>query len=129
MKQRMKTVVADSQYSSRKLRDQASAYGVRAVIHYPANQCRREERLLRVGKYFRTHGLGCDRRVHRQRAAVERLNSRLKEQLSLSRHRAGGLRQIVIHALLYMIALLHTTMAALKLNRVKKAKSINLLAR
>jgi IS5 family transposase len=38
----IKTFIADSQYSSRKLRAELSAYGVVAVIPYPANQ-RREE--------------------------------------------------------------------------------------
>ena len=35
---RIKTFIADSQYSSRKLRDQLSVCGVKAVIPYPANQ-------------------------------------------------------------------------------------------
>jgi len=61
------------------------------VIHYPANQPRREKRLLRVDKYFRTHGPAWERRIYRQRAAAERLNSRLKEQLCLNRHRVRGL--------------------------------------
>jgi hypothetical protein len=39
--QRMKTLVADSQYSSRKLRDRLSSHIVKAVIPYPANQSRR----------------------------------------------------------------------------------------
>jgi len=37
-KQRTKTLVADSQYSSRKLREQLSAHNVKTVIPYPANQ-------------------------------------------------------------------------------------------
>jgi hypothetical protein len=33
----VKTLVADSQYSSGRLREKLSAYGVEAVIPYPAN--------------------------------------------------------------------------------------------
>jgi transposase len=127
-KQRMRTLVADSQYSSRKLRDQVSAHGVRAVIPYPANQGRGEEGLLRVDKYFRTHGPACERLVYRQRAAVERVNSRLKDQLCLNRHRVRGLKRITVHALLCIIAMLLTALTALRLNRPEKARSITLLA-
>jgi IS5 family transposase len=125
----VKTLVADSQYSSRKLRDKASAHRVRAVIPYPANQRRNDKRLLRVDKYFRTHGPARERKVYRRRAAVERMNSRLKEQLSLNRHRVRGLKNITIHALLCIIAMLLTALAALTLRRVEKARSITLLGR
>jgi IS5 family transposase len=123
----VKTLVADSQYSCRKLRDQVFAHGARAVIPYPANQRREEKRLLRVDRYFRTHGPAVDRRAYRQRAAVERMNSRLKEQLSLNRHRVRGLKNVTIHALLCIIAMLLTAFAALKLQRVEKARSISFL--
>ncbi len=123
----MKTLVADSQYSCRKLRNQVSDHGARAVIPYPANQRREEKRLLRVDRYFRTHGPAVDRRAYRQRAAVERMNSRLKEQLSLNRHRVRGLRNVTIHALLCIIAMLLTALAALTLKRAEKTRSITFL--
>ena len=128
-RQRMNTLVADSQYSSGKLRDQASAHRARAVIPYPANQRRNEKRLLGVDRCFRTHGPACERRIYRQRAVVERVNSRLKEQLGLSRHRVKGLKNITIHALLCVIAMLLTALAALRLKRPGKARSITLLGR
>ena len=128
-KSRVKLLVADSQYSSRNLRDQASSRGVRAVIPFPANQQRAQKGLLRVDKYFRTHGPIYEKRVYRLRSAVERVNSRLKEQLSLERHRVRGLKQITVHALLCKIAMLLNALAALRLNRVDKARSITLLAR
>lgn len=124
-----KTLVADSQYSSRKLRNHASANGVRTVIPYSANQRRREKRLLRVDRYFRTHGPARDRRTYKRRAAVKRMNSRLKEHLSLNRHRVRGLKNITIHTLLYTIAMLITALAAVMLERVEKARSITLLGR
>jgi hypothetical protein len=80
-----------------------------------ANQRRREKELLRVDRYFRTHGPAVDRRAYRQRAAVERMNSRLKETLSLNRQRIRGLRNVTIHALLCIIAMLLAALAALKL--------------
>jgi hypothetical protein len=126
--QRTKTVVADSQYSSRKLREHLSAQGVKAVIPYPANQGR-EQMLLRVDRYFRTHGPACERQIYTQRGAIERVNSRLKEQLCLERHRARGLERITIHALLCIIAMLLNALAALRLNRPEKTRSLTMLAR
>jgi transposase len=128
MKQRTKTLVADSQYSSRQMREHVQNKGVRAVIPYPANQRRGEKRLLRVDKHFRTHGPAIEKRIYRQRAAIERTNSRLKDQLCLNRHRVRGLERITIHALLCIIAMLLTALAALRLNKPEKARSITLLA-
>jgi transposase len=80
-------------------------------------------------RYFRTHGPARERRIYKRRAAVERMNSRLKEQLSLNRHRVRGLKNITIHALLCTIAMLITALAAVMLERVEKARSIILLGR
>jgi transposase len=125
---RVKLLVADSQYSSRNLRDQASSQGVRAVIPFPTNQQRGQKGLLRVDKYFRTHGPIYEKRVYRLRSSIERVNSRLKDQLSLERHRVRGLGRITVHALLCMIAMLLTAMIALRLNRPEKTRSITMLA-
>lgn len=125
----VKTVVADSQYSSRNLREQLSAYGVRAVIPYPSNQSRREDVVLRVDKYFRTHGTDEEKQVYTLRGAVERVNSRQKEHLCLERHRARGLKRIATHALLCLIAMLLNAVVALRLNRPEKARCITMLAR
>jgi transposase len=128
-KGRVKLVIADSQYSSRNLRDQASSLGVRVVIPFPANQLREQKGLLRVDKYFRTHGPAYEKRVYRLRSSIERANSRLKEQLCLEKHRVRGLRRITVHALICMIAMLLNAVAAFRLNNVEKARSITLLAR
>jgi transposase len=127
--QRMNTLVADSQFSSRKLRELILSRGVRAVIPYPANQGKGEAKLLRVDKYFRTHGPVVEKRIYAQRGAIERVNSRLKEQLCLERHRARGLERITIHALLCIIAMLFNALTALRLDRPEKARSITMLAR
>jgi transposase len=102
----IKTFIADSQYSSRKLREELSAYGAKAVIPYPVNQNKEEAEVLRVDKYFRTHGPSLEKQLYKQRSGVERVNSRQKEQLCLERHRARGLERITTHALLCMIAML-----------------------
>ena len=54
-KGRVRKVVADSQYSSKRFRKKAVDCGVESVIPYPANQRPREKGLLRVDKHFRTH--------------------------------------------------------------------------
>jgi len=51
-----KVFVADSQYSSQRLRKKISSRGVEPVIPYPANQRPKEAEFLRVDKHFRTHG-------------------------------------------------------------------------
>jgi len=127
--QRMKTLVADSQYSSRKLREQLSAHNVKTAIPYPSNQGKEKKTLLRVDKYFRTHGPACERQTYTERGAVERVNSRLKEQFCLERHRVRGLERITIHALLCIIAMLLNALTALRLNRPERARSITMLAR
>jgi transposase len=127
--ERVKTLVADSQYSCRKLRNHVHSHGVTPVVPYPVNQRRREKRLLRVDKNFRTHGPASERKLYKQRAAVERMNARLKEHLGLNRHRVRGLKNITIHTLLCSISMLLTALAAVMLERVEKARSITLLGR
>ena len=122
-------MVADSQYSSRKLREQLSVNDVRAVIPYPANQRKEEADVLRVDKYFRTHGPAEEKQAYALRGAVERVNSRQKEQLCLEKHRARGLERITTHALLCMIAMLLNAVAALRLGKPEKARSVTMLAR
>ena len=51
-----KVFVADSQYSSQRLRRKMSSRGVEPVIPYPAKQRPKEAEFLRVDKRFRTHG-------------------------------------------------------------------------
>ena len=64
-KRRVRLVIADSQYSSRNLRDMASSQGVRVVIPFPANQMLGQKGLLRVDRYFRTHGPKGEKRLYR----------------------------------------------------------------
>jgi IS5 family transposase len=120
-------IIADSQYSSKRFRDKVSDCGVEAVIPYPANQRPREKGLLRVDKHFRSHGPARERRLYRWRASVERTISRLKEQLGFNRHKVRGLRNITVHLLLCIITMLLVALAALRMKRIDKARSITLL--
>jgi len=126
-KGQVKTLVADSQYSSRRLRKKISAHGIEAVIPYPANQRPKEKGLLRVDKHFRTHGPARKRRIYRRRTSIERMISRLREQLDLNRHRVRGLRNMAVHVLLCVITMLLIAVAALRLKKPGKARSITLL--
>jgi IS5 family transposase len=126
---RMKILVADPQYSSRSFRENAYNFGVKAVIPYAANQKRGKRGLLRVDRFFRTHGSPGEKRLYRSRSSIERVNSRLKDQLCLERHRVRGLEQITIHALFCLIAMLLNAVAALRMQIVEKARSITLLAK
>ena len=85
--------------------------------------------MLRVNKYFRTHGPAEEKQIYRQRSTIERVNSRQKEQLCLERHRARGLERVTVHALFCMIGMLLNAYVALTLSRPEKARSITMLAR
>jgi IS5 family transposase len=80
-KGRVKTLVADSQYSSGRLKEKLSAYGVEAVIPYPANQHPREKGLLRVNEHFRNHGPAWERRIYRRRASNARSLFKIVRQI------------------------------------------------
>jgi transposase len=121
-KGRVRLVVADSQYSSRNLRNLTSSQGVRVVIPFPANQLREQKGLLRVDRYFRTHGPTCEKQLYKLRSSIERVNSRLKEQLCLEKHRVRSLERVTVHALVCMIAMLLYAVAAFRLNRVEKVR-------
>jgi len=85
---RIKFFVADSQYSSRKLRKNISSYGAKPVIPYPSNQRPAEAEFLRVDKSFRAHGPERLKKLYAYKAAAERAISRLKQRLSLENHRS-----------------------------------------
>ena len=128
-RKRMKLLVADSQYSCRSQRMQAADAGVQAVIPYPINQMRGQKGLLRVDRLFRTHGPKRDKRLYRLRSCVERVNSRLKEQLCLGGHRVRGLLRVTAHSLLCLIAMLLNAVAAVRLRVLGKVRSLTLLAK
>jgi hypothetical protein len=121
---RVEALVADLQYSSRRFRGKVADCGVVAVIPYPSNQ-RRGEDVLRVDKFFRVYGSEEERRLYGLgRSSIERVNSRLEGQVCLDRHRVRGLRNVTIHIVLCIIAMLLVAVAALRLGVPEKARSI-----
>jgi hypothetical protein len=79
-----------------------------------------EEWFLRVDRLFRVHGPEGLKRLYAFKASIERVVSRLKEHLNLENHKVNGLRNIAIHALLCIIAMLLSALTAMKLGRPEK---------
>ena len=71
---KLRTLVADSQYSDGKIRTAVE----KTVIPYPANQKRGVKDLLRVDKKFRTYGPEDQKREYHKRPPIEAVNSFLK---------------------------------------------------
>ena len=119
----VKAVVGDSQYSSRRVRECIIEHGAMPVVPYPSNQ-RRGEKVLRVDRLFRTSGPCEKRRVYGVgRASVERVNSRL-ELVGLDCLKLRGLRNVLVHVLLCIIVMLLVAVAALRLGRPWKVRSL-----
>ena len=118
-----RAVVADSQYSSRRVRDCIVECGAEPVVPYMSNQARGES-VLRVDRFFRTSRSAVERRIYGLgRVSVERVNSRL-ELVGLDCLRLRGLRNVLIHVLLCIIVMLLVAVAALRLGRPWKARSV-----
>lgn len=122
-----KVFVADSQYSSQKLRKKIASHGIEPIIPYPANQNPGEKDFLRIDKQFKTHGNERVKSLYKHRASVERTISRLKQHLSLENHKVRGLRNIAIHVLLCIIAMLLIALTAQKLKKPKNIRAITKL--
>lgn len=111
-RRRWRNMIADSQYSSESFRNEARNLGMEPVIPYPRNQMR-TRRVLRVDRKFRSHGLAKLKRLYRKRSAVERVTSRLKDYFGLRQLRTRGLRNVLIHTLLCLIAMLTTALSSI----------------
>jgi transposase len=118
-----KAVVADSQYSSKRVRGCIMGHGAEPVVPYMSNQ-KRGEPVLRVDRFFRTSGPAWERRIYGLgRASVERVNSRL-DMVGLGCLKLRGLRNVLVHVLLCIIVVLVVAVAALRLGRPWKARSL-----
>jgi len=115
---KLRRVIADSQYSSQKLRETAET-----VIPFPANQRPGVKDLLRVDKWFRSHGPEHQRHEYRKRSAVETVFSFLKTQYSMTVNKVRGLKNVGIYVLYSLLALILNREAAEKLGRPDKATS------
>jgi hypothetical protein len=86
---RLRSLIADSQYSSRRIRSLVE----HAVIPYMSNQ-RRGEDVLRVDRLFRTHGPEELVEEYCKRPAVEALFAFMKAQFGLTVNRVRGLLNV-----------------------------------
>ena len=116
---RLRSVIADSQYSDGKLRWAVDE----AVIPYPANQKRDVKGLLRVDRKFRTYGPDDQKSEYHKRPHIEAVHSFLKTQYSLAINKVRGLRNIASYALYSLLCLVLNREAAENIGRPDKAVS------
>jgi len=115
---KLRCLIADSQYSSRKVRSLVE----HAVIPYMSNQ-RCGEDALRVDRLFRTHGPEDLVEVYRRRPAVEALFAFVKNQYGLTVNRVRGLAKVGVYSLLSVLCLVLNREAAENVGRPDKALS------
>ena len=118
-KAKIRSVIADSQYSDQKLRNAVA----QAVVPYPSNQKRGVKDVLRVDKKFRTYGPDELRREYHKRPSVEAVYSFLKTQYSMATNKVRRLSNVVCYALYSMLCLVLNREAAQNIGRVDKAVS------
>jgi transposase len=116
---KLRSVVADSQYSDCKLRNAADA----TVIPYRSNQKRDVEGLLRVDKKFRTYGPDDQKEEYHKRPHIEAVYSFLKTQWSLTVNKVRGLANVTSYALFSILCLVLNREAAQNIGRYDKAVS------
>jgi len=107
-----KTVVADAQYDSAKVRETVEEYGAEAVIPYRKGS--RIRKALKVGRDFVVRGVERLVNLFRKRVCIERVFSRAKEWLLLDHLRVRGLEQAFIHACLSFSAMLVVALTAVR---------------
>jgi hypothetical protein len=116
---KLRSVIADSQYSDGKLRDAVDA----AVIPYRSNQKRDVEGLLRVDRKFRAYGPEDQKKEYHKRPHVEAVFSFLKTQYSLTVNKVRGLANVSVYALFSVLCLVLNREAAQNIGRYDKAVS------
>ena len=118
-KAKIRSVIADSQYSSRKIRETVA----QTVIPYPSNQKRGVKGILRVDKKFRTFGPDELKKEYHKRPSVEAVYSFLKTQYSLATNKVRGLKNVACYALYSILCLILNREAAQNIGRPDKAVS------
>ena len=116
---KLRRVIADTQYSDKKLRTAVAE----TVIPYPANQKRGFKDLLRVDKKFRTYGPEDQKTKYHKRPHIEAVNSFLKTQYSMAMNKVRGLERIAYYALYSILCLVLNREAAENTGRYDKAIS------
>ena len=115
---RLRCLVADSQYSSGRMRGLVDG----AVIPFMANQ-RRGEDVLRVDRKFRTHGPEEERVKYHMRPAVEAAYAFLKTQYGMRVNKVRRLGRVAVYALYSVLCHVLTREAAENIGRPDKALS------
>jgi len=118
-KAKIRSVIADSQYSDRKLREAVA----QTVIPYPSNQKRGVKGILRVDKKFRTYGPDELKTEYHKRPSVEAVYSFLKTQYSMATNKVRGLKNVACYALYSILCLILNREAAQNIGRPEKAVS------
>ena len=119
---RFKTVLADAQYDSAKVRKTVEEYDAEPVIPYRKSSKVRDA--LKVGKDFVVHGVKRLVNIFRKRVSIERVFSRAKEWLLLDHLRVRGLEQAFIHTCLTFSAMLTVALTAIKQHKPNLIRSI-----
>jgi hypothetical protein len=114
---KLRSLVADSQYSSGKVRELVDE----SVIPYMSNQ--RGEDVLRVDRRFRTHGPAEDVVKYHKRPLVESVFSFLKDQFGLRVNNVRGLVNVGVYVLLSLLCGVLSREAAENMGRPEKALS------
>jgi hypothetical protein len=115
---RLRSLVADSQYSSGKMRCLVEE----TVIPYMSNQSAGGD-VLRVDRRFRTHGPAEDGVRYHKRPLVESVFSFLKDQYGLRVNNVRGLLNVSVYALLSLLCHVLGREAAENVGRPEKALS------
>jgi len=124
----VKHLIADRGYSSDPFRAEVRKRRIEPIIPYRNNQRIGESGLLRIDRHFKPHGPARMKSLYKKRSAIERVFSRLKEQLSLKNHKVRGLINITLHIQLCLIAMLLNAQAAINANKPWKTLSITYYA-
>jgi transposase len=118
----LKTVLADANYDSAKVRKTVREYRAEPVI--PSRKTSRIKNALKVGKGFIVRGVKRLVKLFRKRVSVEWVFSRAKEWLLLDRLRVRGLQQAFIHACLGFSSMLVVALTAVKQHKLHLIRSI-----
>jgi len=117
-----KTVVADAQYDSSKVRKTVREYDAESIIPYRKSS--KIKNALKVGRDFVVRGVKRLVNLFRKRVCIERVFSRAKEWLLLDHLRVKGLEQAFIHASLSFSAMLTVALTAVRQRRPHLIRSI-----
>ena len=119
---KFKSVLADAQYNSSKVREDVKQFGAEPVIPYSRSS--KLKNGLKIGKDFITRGVKRLVKIFRKRVSVERMFGRAKEWLLLDHLRVRGLEQVYIHACLSFCAMLTVAITAIRQHKSSQIRFI-----